>query len=126
MAPKIHQLFHGRKKGGASYIPCYLQSPCANEGISGFTFHNAAQTVPFPNTNCSKLRQWESVTHRRRQTAGQVSGPKSKNVDIMYKCFRCILILHKDQHAKSNRMLRIVARLCQKRKEIEDKIEARD
>lgn len=77
-----------QKQGGASDVLRYLQSPCANEGISGFTFLNAAQTEPFPNTDCSKFRQWESVTHRRRQTAGQVFGPKSKNVDIIYKSFK--------------------------------------
>lgn len=54
----------------------------------------------------------ESVSHRARQTAGQLFGPKSKNVDVIYKCFKCILFLHKDPLAKLQRVLRMAARLC--------------
>lgn len=93
----------GAKKEGPVTLPCYLQSPCANEGISGFTFHNAAQAEAFPNTHCSKFRQRESVTHRQRQTAGQLFGPKSKNVDIIYKYLSASSFLHKDQRAKFKR-----------------------
>lgn len=92
--------------------PAISNHPCTNGGGNGSTFHNAAQTETFPTTpSAANSGKRESVSHRARQTAGQLFGPKSKNVDVVYKCFKCILFPHKDPLAKLKRVLRVVARL---------------
>lgn len=103
----------GAKEGGASDASCYLQSPLHKWGGGEMARHSImlhrlkhSQTPSAANSG-----KWESVSHRARQTAGQLFGPKSKNVDVIYKCFKRILFLHKDPLATLKGVLRRVAPL---------------
>lgn len=96
----------GAKVGGASDAR-YLQSPLLKWGEMArhsIMLHRLKHSQTPRAANPGKR---ESVSQRARQTAGQLFGPKSKNVDVIYKCFKCI----KDPLANLL-TLRMAARLC--------------